>query len=66
MANRKFIVNGKVYEASDARKVVVSGKILEEDSAAAVGGATKKLATLQNLDRGFGQLAASRLGGKLQ
>jgi len=27
---------------------------------------TKKLTTVQSIDRGFGQLAAARLGGKLQ
>lgn len=31
-----------------------------------VAASTKKLTTLQNLDRGVGQLSASRLGGKLQ
>lgn len=30
MANRKYIVNGVIYEESDERKVIIDGVILEE------------------------------------
>ena len=30
MANKKYIVGGKVYEETDERKVIVGGKVLEE------------------------------------
>ena len=39
MANRKYIIGGKVYEESDERKVVVAGKVLEETTVVAAGGA---------------------------
>ena len=35
MANKKYIVNGKVYEETAARKVIVAGRILEETTAGA-------------------------------
>ena len=38
MANRKYIVGGKVYEETDSRKVVVGGKVLEETTVVAAGG----------------------------
>ena len=40
MANRKYIVGGKIYEATGERKVIVGGKILEETVA---GGGTGAL-----------------------
>ena len=40
MANRKYIVGGKVYEETGERKVIVGGKVLEETTAAAGGGLT--------------------------
>jgi hypothetical protein len=40
MANRKYIVGGKVYEETGERKVIVGGKVLEETTAAAAGGLT--------------------------
>ncbi len=42
MANRKYIVNGKIYEESDERKVIVAGKVLEETTVVAAGGANPK------------------------
>ena len=33
MANRKFIVGGKVYEETGSRKVIVGGKVLEATTA---------------------------------
>jgi len=41
MANKKYIVGGKVYEATSERKVIVGGKVLQEAIAAA-GGTTPK------------------------
>ena len=38
MANKKYIVGGKVYEATAERKVIVGGKVLEEAIAAVGGG----------------------------
>ena len=37
MANKKYIVGGKVYEATSERKVIVGGKGLQEAIAAAGG-----------------------------
>jgi len=36
MANRKYIVGGKVYEADSARKVITGSHVLEESSAVSV------------------------------
>lgn len=41
MANKKYIVGGKVYEETSERKVIVGGKVLEETTAVA-GGTTPK------------------------
>ena len=38
MANKKYIVGGKVYEATTERKVIVGGKVLQEAIAAVGGG----------------------------
>jgi hypothetical protein len=35
VANKKYIVGGKVYEETSERKVIVGGKVLEETTAAA-------------------------------
>jgi hypothetical protein len=47
MANRKYIIGGKIYEATGSRKVIVGGKVLEEAistaSAALTGTATASI-----------------------
>ena len=55
MADKKYIVGGKVYEETDERKVIVGGKVLEETTAAAGGYVPQP----RNTDGGMNQM----LGG---
>jgi len=51
MANRKFIVGGKVYEETGSRKVIVGGKVLEETTSAASAAITgTAVATINEAD----------------
>jgi len=62
MANRKYIVDGVIYEESDERKAIVDGVILEETTAVAVGGRIMGAIAGQGGLAGKGGLAGNRGG----
>ena len=57
MANRKYIVGNKVYEATTERKVIVGGMVLEETIAAEAVGLTPGSLSMMGVGLQFAALA---------
>lgn len=66
MANRVYIVNGRIYEETGERTVIVNGRILEETTSGATPPAAEIFNAAQRTDRGYGPQHALTLGGLLQ
>ena len=43
---RKYIVNGRIYEATGSRKVIVNGRIVEETTATAQPLSNKRISSM--------------------